>query len=250
MKSSGFFQNAILILLSFLFILSGCEKENSGSKEENLFLGTIWKLDRREYYYNGTLVKTVESGADRAYYVHYFANESLELYVENGSYGRYVQTYTISDLHINRGAYLPEEVVTSINQTSMVLESNGLVHEMSPELFDYDHSVSYYSPAPKSPLSSSFVGKWNNYKMDLTRDGKVENTWELDTRINYSKDGTVTYNTAESTDEWHYLLIDDKVAFSKNFNSVMTVKIDGKEMTQESYNPMLGTTKNYFRKIK
>ena len=30
----------------------------------------------------------------------------------------------------------------------------------------------------------------------------------------------------------------------------MTVKIDGKEMTQESYNPMLGTTKNYFRKIK
>lgn len=250
MRSSRFFQNAVPILFSLLIILPGCEKENSFNKEEDLFFGTVWKLDKSEYYHNGTLVKTVELGSDRAYYVHYFTDEALVMSVENGRHDRFVQTYTISDLHINRGANIPEEVVTSINQTSMVIETDGLQHAIYPELFDYDHSVSYYSPVSQSPLSSSFIGEWNNYKMDLTRDGKVENTWELDIHIKYSKDGTVTYSTAESADEGHYLLIDDKVAFSKNFDSVMTVKIDGKEMTHESYNHMLGTTRNYFRKVK
>ena len=249
MKSSGFFQNAVPILLSLLFILTGCEKENSSNKEENLFFGTVWKLDKSEYYLNGTLVKTIELGTDRAYYIHYFADEALVISIENGSYNRYVQTYTITDLHINRGANIPEEVVTSINRTSMVIETDGLQYALYPELFDYDHSVSYYSPVSQSPLSSSFIGEWNNYKMDLTRDGKVEYSWELDIRVKYSKDGSVTYSTAESVDEGHYLLIDDKVAFSKNYNSVMTVKIDGKEMTHESYNQMLGTAKNYFRRV-
>ncbi|MBR4818037.1 MAG: hypothetical protein IKX07_06965 [Bacteroidales bacterium] len=132
----------------------------------------------------------------------------------------------------------------------MVIETDGLEHLISTDILEYDHSVSYYSAAKKSPLASSFEGEWNNHKMELYRDGNVVYTWEVDSNIKFSKDGTFTYPGQDSANDGYYLLFDDKVGFSKNFNSVMTVSIDGNDMILEWFSPQLGTTKNYFRKVK
>lgn len=250
MKTSRIFLNSSSFLLFLLLILTGCEKEGVSNKEQKLFFGTVWKMDRADYYLDGVLVKSIEYNSENALYVHYFDDLSLWIGAEKGEYSRFIQTHSISDLHIILGPNIPERVVTSINHSSMVIETDGLEHLISTDILEYDHSVSYYSAAKKSPLASSFEGEWNNYKMELYRDGKVVYTWEVDSNIKFSKDGTFTYPGQDSTNDGYYLLVDEKVGFSKNFNSVMTVSIDGNDMILEWFSPQLGTTKNYFRKVK
>lgn len=250
MKSSRIIQFANPFLIFLLFIFSGCDEIVIDDKDQELFFGTVWKADKVDYFNEGDLVRSDEYISGKALYEHYFTDTVLWISVENGQYKRGINTYKYSDLHIDYGEGIPERVVTSIDNASMVIESDGLEHAIYPELYDYDHTTAYYSVAEESPLASSFEGEWDNYKMELIRDGKVVNTWELDTRIKYSKDGTVTYSNAETTSEGYYLLVDDKVVFSVNDKSVKTVKIDGDGMIQESYNPSLGTSRVYFRRVK
>ena len=250
MKTSSKLKTAGSLFLLMFLILTGCEKEGVSNKEQKLFFGTVWKMDKADYYLDGVLVKSIEYNSENALYVHYFDDLSLWIGAEKGEYSRFIQTHSISDLHIILGPNIPERVVTSINHSSMVIETDGLEHLISTDILEYDHSVSYYSAAKKSPLASSFEGEWNNYKMELYRDGKVVYTWEVDSNIKFSKDGTFTYPGQDSTNDGYYLLFDDKVGFSKNFNSVMTVSIDGNDMILESSSTQLGTTKNYFHKGK
>ena len=250
MKTSSKLKTAGSLFLLMFLILTGCEKEGVSNKEQKLFFGTVWKMDKADYYLDGVLVKSIEYNSENALYVHYFDDLSLWIGAEKGEYSRFIQTHSISDLHIILGPNIPERVVTSINHSSMVIETDGLEHLISTDILEYDHSVSYYSAAKKSPLASSFEGEWNNYKMELYRDGKVVYTWEVDSNIKFSKDGTFTYPGQESTNDGYFLLVDDKVGFSKNFNSVMTVSIDGNDMILESSSTQLGTTKNYFHKGK
>ena len=250
MKTSSKLKTAGSLFLLMFLILTGCEKEGVSNKEQKLFFGTVWKMDRADYYLDGVLVKSIEYNSENALYVHYFDDLSLWIGAEKGEYSRFIQTHSISDLHIILGPNIPERVVTSINHSSMVIETDGLEHLISTDILEYDHSVSYVSAAKKSPLASSFEGEWNNYKMELYRDGKVVYTWEVDSNIKFSKDGTFTYPGQDSTNDGYYLLVDDKVGFSKNFNSVMTVSIDGNDMILEWFSPQLGTTKNYFRRVK
>ena len=250
MKTSSKLKTAGSLFLLMFLILTGCEKEGVSNKEQKLFFGTVWKMDKADYYLDGVLVKSIEYNSDNALYVHYFDDLSLWISAEKGEYSSFIQTHSISDLHITLDPNIPERVVTSINQTSMVIETNGVQHEFSSERLDYDHSVFYFSSAKTNPLASSFEAEWNNYKMELYRDGKVVYTWEVDSNIKFSKDGTFTYPGQESTNDGYFLLVDDKVGFSKNFNSVMTVSINGNDMILESSSTQLGTTKNYFHKGK
>ena len=253
MKSSSNLKAAGSLFLLMFLILAGCEKEGVSNKEQKILFDTIWKMDRVDYYLDGELVKSIEYNSDNALYVHYFDDLSLWLYAEKGKYGSYIQPFSISDLHITLYPNMPERVITSINKSSMVIETDGLEHIVSTDILEYDHSVSYYSAAKKSPLASSFEGEWENYKMELYNDGKITKTWEVVSRIKYSKDGRITYQDpqGESLKGKYYLLIDDKVAFSVSnlSQSVYTVSISGKEMVQEGYSS-LGTTKNYFCKVK
>ncbi|MBR5736670.1 MAG: hypothetical protein IKX60_07770 [Bacteroidales bacterium] len=246
----------IINVFLLLLILTGCEKEGSSRNKEKLFFGTVWKLDKVDYYLDGQLVSSSAHNADNALYVHYFEDLSITIYLEDGRYRSYVQTHNISDFHINISPNVPERVVTSVTQTSMVIETDGLEHMIYPESFDYNHSVAYYSAAKKSSLASSFEGEWHNYKAELYRDGQEVFSNDQDYRVKYSKDGLVTYSDpALSVQGNNYLLIDDKLAFSQLVSpwtqTVWTVSINGDEMVQEESSPtILGTMKYYFRKVK
>ena len=243
------------LFILMLLILAGCEKEDPAITDQKLFLGTVWELDKVDYFLDGELVSSVEYNADNAVYVHYFEDLALWINLDNGQYRSVVQSHSLSGLRISINPDVPERVVTSITQTSMVIETDGLENMIYPEHFHYNHSVSYYSAAKTSPLASSFEGEWEAYKSELLRDGQVVNTWDLDYRVKYSKDGLVTYSdpSAEHNGKY-YLLIGDKLAFSQTYSSikvVWTISINGKEMVQEQSSPtILGTTKNYFRKVK
>lgn len=241
------------ILYLILLILTGCEKEGSSSDKEKLFFGTVWKKDKVDYYLDGTLVKSIEYNADNPVFIHFYEDLSLGYYLDNGKYYRYIINYSISNLHITIHPNIPERVVTTVNQTAMVIETNGYQRDISSEIIEYDHAVYYYSAAKTGPLASSFEGEWHNYKQELYRDGQIVKSWDQDMRVKYSKDGHVTYLTPNPLlEDEYYLLVGDKLVFSKSneLSIVHTVSINGDEMVQESSETILGITKSYFRKVK
>lgn len=242
----------------FLFILpliiAGCEIEDPTEKEMEIFFGTVWSQEKVDYYYEGELIKSKKNGTESAWYVHYYEDFALCMSPSTCS----ILSYTFSDHRYSISPALPDYVITSVDNDSLTIETEGFMSLIDgSETFVTDHSIEYYTAEKQSSLASALEGVWHEYKMELYKDGQITNTWDVDTKVNYHKDGSVTYPSIDGDDSQtqpkYYILVGNRLGYSPTAygkGSVYTVSINGDEMVQESDYSSLGTSKRYFRKSK